>query len=279
MNEQTAQRLAQLNNAFYRGNAASFASTRRSAWPGWVRFADDVAMRWGERDPRLMGEKPLRVLDVACGTFRFERFLRERFPQADLRVVALDSCPDLVSREGLEGVSIDYREVDIVSSLLASEGDSFPLPGVSATSFDIVACFGFFHHVPGAANRQRILDALLGAMDPQGALAVSLWRFMDDAGLAEKARLVHAQAMRDLGPQIDFVELERGDWIIGWQGCEGALRYCHSFDDADVEALVQGIRSRGDLKLSTFAADGRTGALNEYVTVYSTAPFPPTMQS
>ena len=79
MNNDTAVALASLNNAFYGAYADSFASTRRSAWPGWIRCAQQLRACWGEDDPRLSGEVPLRVLDVArCVS---SDTLRRRFPR------------------------------------------------------------------------------------------------------------------------------------------------------------------------------------------------------
>jgi SAM-dependent methyltransferase len=278
----TAVALASLNNAFYAAHADSFASTRRSAWPGWVRCAQQLRDCWGAGDPRLSGEVPLRVLDVACGTLRFERYLREAFPEANLRVTALDSCPQLVCEDGLEDVAIEYHCIDIVRALLGQAAKTDAWLGVPAGAFDIVACFGFFHHVPGAANRDMLADALLRARAPKGALAVSLWRFMDDAGLAAKARIAHEQAQTALplqGESLDFSDLEPGDWIIGWQGRPGAYRYCHSFDDGDATLLREHMARVQEVDVACFRADGRTHALNEYLMAYSATALGKAMQS
>ena len=282
MNNDTAVALASLNNAFYGAYADSFASTRRSAWPGWIRCAQQLRACWGEDDPRLSGEVPLRVLDVACGTLRFERYLTEAFPEADLRVTALDSCPQLVREDGLEDVAIDYHCIDIVRGLLGQAAQTDAWLGVPAGAFDIVACFGFFHHVPGAANRDLLVDALMRARAPKGALAVSLWRFMDDEGLAAKAHVAHEQAKRALpsqGALFDFADLEPGDWIIGWQGRQGAYRYCHSFDDGDVALLRSRMVCTRDIEVTCFRSDGRTHSLNEYLMAYSAAALGRAMQS
>ena len=132
-------------------------------------------------------------------------------------------------------------------------------------TFDVVACFGFFHHVPGARSRELLMRELAAAKATDGVGAVSLWRFADGKATADKVLQVHAQAVGDLvgrGVPLDTEQLEEGDWIMGWRGVPGAWRYCHSFSDAEAESLAAG---SGAPLIARFRADGKTGAANEYL--------------
>ena len=228
----------------------------------------------------------LRVLDLACGNLRFERFLREALPDTTLDVVAVDNCAPLVG-EAPAGVRV--IEADLVGGLLARESagnaatppagvapatsvdagaapspnpalspsqatDAAPSAGATpslgtaagATSphapFDLAVCFGFLHHVPGFDRRAQLLRELGARVRPGGIVAVSLWQFMDDPRLARKALDLREDALshlRALG--ADPACLEPGDHLIGWQDDASAWRYCHHFDEAEVDALSRAL--------------------------------------
>lgn len=163
-------------------------------------------------------------------------------------------------------VAVATHKVDVVEALL--DGD---LPTRLATAglgpelgrgFDLVVSFGFLHHVPGEAARQRLLQGLVAATHPGGLCCVSLWRFMSEPGLAERARATTAQALDALG--LDAQDLGPGDYLLGWQRLPGAWRYCHSFGDAEVERLAGAVGDSARL-LGNFSSDGRTSSLNRYL--------------
>lgn len=164
---------------------------------------------------------------------------------------------------------------------------------------DASVAFGFLHHVPSAQLRAAALEALVASTRSGGVAAVSLWRFLDDPDAARKADAAHARALDELAacgnvmrprvparckaaisgafpaaagggferraaPLVDPADFEPGDRLLGWQGKPGAYRYCHSFSDADVDALVAVVAGRAELA-ARFRADGRTGDANEYL--------------
>lgn len=87
--EVLALRLCALTGEFYRANAESFSQTRQSPWQGWVRLLEVMDARAAEREL-------LRVLDVACGNLRFERYLADALPGRMLSGWAVDNCEPLV---------------------------------------------------------------------------------------------------------------------------------------------------------------------------------------
>ena len=62
----------------------------------------------------------------------------------------------------------------------------------------------------------------------------------------------------------EIPELPPNDYLLGWQDTQGLYRYCHHFDEPEIERLLAMVADSADL-VSRFEADGKTGNLNEYV--------------
>ncbi|MEF2656302.1 MAG: class I SAM-dependent methyltransferase [Eggerthellaceae bacterium] len=307
MNESFARALCQLNNRFYQEQAASFSNTRQAAWPGWERCLEHIADHLALNTSAEHGTKrPFSILDVACGNLRFEEFLTRSLPQGSFAVTALDACDDLLPEEPLPNVR--YRHCDIIDALLDGTLSSAlrqephlngpapaalastssvstiasPAPTSSALAspeptpaalapehhlYDCVVSFGFMHHVPGTQWRERFLDTLIDATEPGGLICLSLWRFMDNEALAEKARRTHNNGTRELS--LDATQFEPGDYLVGWKNKLGAYRYCHSFIDSEIDALLASTSRKAEC-LARFRADGRSDNLNEYLILRKT---------
>ncbi len=235
---QTARRLIELNTEFYRLQAASFSQTRHAAWMGWGRLADGLSL-----------DSHAKVLDLACGNLRFERFLQERFPLTRFEFDAVDNCPAL----SVGAKDIPVRDLDLAQALLDGRR-----PELSA--HDLAVSFGFMHHLPTFEMRSGLLELLARATAPGGVFSVSFWQFMDDEGLAAKAEQTTARGISELG----ITGLGVRDYLIGWQAKPGVYRYCHHFDDTEVDALATHIADRARL-VDSYRADGRTGRLNRYL--------------
>ena len=235
---QTARRLIELNTEFYRLQAASFSQTRHAAWTGWRRLADGLSL-----------DSHAKVLDLACGNLRFERFLQERFPLTRFEFDAVDNCPAL----SVGAKDIPVRDLDLAQALLDGRR-----PELSA--HDLTVSFGFMHHLPTFEMRRGLLELLARATAPGGVFSVSFWQFMDDEGLAAKAEQTTTRGISELG----ITGLGARDYLIGWQAKPGVYRYCHHFDDTEVDALATHIADRARL-VDSYRADGRTGRLNRYL--------------
>lgn len=233
-----------------------------------------------------------RILDVACGNVRFKSFLESALPNATWDYRAVDACEQLVGAPA----GVAFTSCDIVSALI--EGRALPfvsggskgvgvafVPGGSVddacedapredaarkgtgsegANADLTVCFGFFHHVPGCAARERLLHELCAATVSGGLVAVSLWRFMDDLGLAKKAHESHEAALIHFAEQGLYLNLDANDYLLGWQQTQGVFRYCHHFTDEEVKVLAASVADVAQLT-DCFRADGRTGNLNEYL--------------
>lgn len=253
--EVLALRLCALTGEFYRANAESFSQTRQSPWQGWVRLLEVMDARAAEREL-------LRVLDVACGNLRFERYLADALPGRMLSGWAVDNCEPLVEageRSEFGPLSrIAFQNLDAIERLSAGcLREALEAPDASC---DLAVSFGFMHHVPLERWRVELLRALVAKVRSGGFVAVSFWRFLNSDKLAGKAKETTSRARAELGIPV----LPPNDYLLGWQDTQGLYRYCHHFDEPEIERLLAMMADSADL-VSRFEADGRTGNLNEYV--------------
>ena len=253
--EVLALRLCALTGEFYRANAESFSQTRQSPWQGWVRLLEVMDARAAEREL-------LRVLDVACGNLRFERYLADALPGRMLSGWAVDNSEPLVEageRSEFGPLSrIAFQNLDVIARLSGGRlWESLEAPDASR---DLAVSFGFMHHVPLECWRAELLRTLIAKVRPGGFVAVSFWRFMNSDKLARKAQETTDRARAELG----LPELPQNDYLLGWQDTQELYRYCHHFDEPEIERLLAMVADSADL-VSRFEADGKTGNLNEYV--------------
>ena len=293
--EAFARRMCLLTSEFYRANAESFSQTRQSPWQGWVRLlevmdaasgrtggetgalsaADGAAEGSVRRDACAAdgegcrksgavanGQEPLRVLDLACGNLRFERYLADALPDRMLSGFAVDNCDSLVEageRNEFGPLSrMVFQNLDVIERLSAGcLREALEVPDASC---DLAVSFGFMHHVPLERWRVGLLRALIAKVRPGGFVAVSFWRFLNSDKLARKAQETTDRARAELG----LPELPGNDYLLGWQDTQGLYRYCHHFDEPEIERLLAAVADSAEL-VSRFEADGKTGNLNEYV--------------
>ncbi|MEG0071046.1 MAG: class I SAM-dependent methyltransferase [Raoultibacter sp.] len=247
MNAETVEALRTINNDFYQNQCDSFSETRKAPWAGWEKCLAAVTAN----NPAAWQD--FSVLDVACGNLRFEDFLTSACEGATITFYAVDNCNGLVPPTP----SVDYQNFDVMAA--ACRGESIT-DQLSAPVCDLCVSFGFFHHVPTAAYREKILASLIKQTRPGGYVAVSLWQFLNSAEMAEKARITDECARKELG----LPALDANDYLLGWKNLPGQYRYCHSFSETEIDRLIAAVTNHATL-VSRFSADGRTGNLNTYV--------------
>lgn len=256
MDFETAQTLAHLTDAFYRSQAASFSATRKSPWLGWERCTRFLAPLAAEHAAFV------RVLDAGCGNLRFERYLSQAFSQIAWECRAVDNCQALLPDEpSASNMRICFQELDIVSRLL-SDGERGLSQALEAPACDAAVCFGVMHHVPTFEARADLLRTLLARVRSGGVVCVSFWRFMANAGMARRVRALQPQALADAG--FSVADLDRNDYLLGWDARPGVYRYCHHFDDGEVDRLIAAL-GRKACVADRFVSDGRSGDLNAYL--------------
>ncbi len=248
MDRQTASALIALNNRFYQEVGDSFSRTREAPWDGWKQVVRILA----DHQPR---EGAFSLLDAACGNLRFERFVCQSCPDISWDFTAVDSCVAFgeTSQVALEGCDCSLRFIEEDVLQLMTQGAPLACDG----AFDAAVSFGFMHHIPTEKLRLGFLRALLAALHPGGVAALSFWRFADEPALLAKAQRVTEAHRGNL-------DLEPSDYLLGWQGSDEVLRYCHSFTGDELERCLQELEGRIRL-LSRFRSDGKSGRLNEYL--------------
>jgi ubiquinone/menaquinone biosynthesis C-methylase UbiE len=146
----------------------------------------------------VAGDRPIRVLDVGCGTGVFAARIRQELPQA--RVWGID----LVSGMLVKGSDRWRRHAGQIQPL---QGDSERLPFAEAT-FDFVTCANSFHHYP---HQDRAVAEMHRVLKPGGRLMIidgyrdAPWGwFIFDVCVAEVEGSVHhasARTFRELFAQ------------------------------------------------------------------------------
>ncbi len=102
-------------------------------------------------------DRPIRVLDVGCGTGVFASRIREALPNA--QVVGIDLVRGMLAK----GAERWKRHAD---GVIAIQADSERLPFAWGT-FDVVTCANSFHHYP---HQDRAVDEMRRVLKPGGRL-------------------------------------------------------------------------------------------------------------
>jgi ubiquinone/menaquinone biosynthesis C-methylase UbiE len=112
-----------------------------------------------ERIRQVAADRPLKMLDVGCGTGMFASRVRAALPRVEVCGV------DLVSEMLLKG---QPRWRLHRGHVFPVKGDSERLPFGSAT-FDVVTCANSFHHYP---RQDRAVDEMRRVLRPGGRLMI-----------------------------------------------------------------------------------------------------------
>jgi ubiquinone/menaquinone biosynthesis C-methylase UbiE len=107
----------------------------------------------------VAGDRPIRVLDVGCGTGVFASRVRAALPAA--RVWGVDLVPDMLQK----GAPRWQRHAGDVQPV---QGDSERLP-FADDAFDFVTCANSFHHYP---HQDRAVLEMHRVLRPGGRLLV-----------------------------------------------------------------------------------------------------------
>jgi ubiquinone/menaquinone biosynthesis C-methylase UbiE len=150
------------------------------------------------------GARPLKILDVGCGTGVFAARIREALPSSQVWGV------DLVSGMLTKGADRWKQNADRVTPI---QGDSERLPFASE-SFDVVTCSNSFHHYP---HQDRAVSEMNRVLKPSGRLMLvdgfrdRPWGwFIYDVCVAGVEGAVHhasSKRFRELFDKAGFVQI------------------------------------------------------------------------
>ena len=152
------------------------------------------------------GDRPLRVLDIGCGTGAFAERIRDDLPGA--RVWGVDLVAGMLAGGGRRW-RLHREHVQPV------QGDSERLPFATG-AFDVVTCANSFHHYP---HQDRAITEMHRVLRPGGRMMlVDGYRdrpwgwFIYDVCVAAREGAVHhasARRVRDLFAAAGFAEVEQ----------------------------------------------------------------------
>ena len=153
---------------------------------------------------QTMGDlnRPVRLLDIGCGTGVFAKRVKQEHPQVEAWAVDLSRN---MLQEGVERIQ------DVCTSIQFVQADSEALP-LASDSFDVVTCANSFHHYP---NQAHAVTEMHRVLRPGGRLMIidgyrdRLWgRFIYDVCVVAVEGQVHhasARRFRELFLQAGFV--------------------------------------------------------------------------
>lgn len=247
VDQDTAQRLVDLNRQFYQTFAASFSATRRRLQPGVWRLLEQVAPE-------------ARILDLGCGNGELFRALKQRgFTGFYLGV---DFSPGLLADAQADSAG-SFQAFDLANP------DWSPI--YAHAPFDLAAAFAVLHHLPGETLRIQTLLRLRDVLPMGGLFFHSQWQFLNSARLR-----LRIQPWEKAGISADRVDA--GDYLLDWRAESGAvsentqnsapyisagpaLRYVHHFTPDELGSLAA---AAGFSILETFHSDGEGGRLSVY---------------
>lgn len=237
MRDEIIQRLLNLNREFYDAQADSFSGSRVTPQPGFARLL-----------PHLPQPCP-RFLDVGCGNGRFAQFLQEHDRIGEF--VGVDFSEELLADAAKNATGTFYQRNLLAPGCLDGLG-----------LFPAISCLAVMHHLPGKANRLRLLREMKEHLVGNGRLLISNWQFMDSPRQRRKV-----QDWSQLG--LAATDVEPNDYLLAWQRGGFALRYaCH----IDAKETAELAAQAGLTIIDQFRSDGKEGDLGLYTVLTPTLP-------
>ena len=123
--------------------------------------------------------------------------------------------------------------------------------------FDLIVAFGVLHHIPSQPLREKFFTQISNWLSSPNSLGIiTAWQFASDKRFAEKY----------IAPEmigLQNADLEDNDYLLGWKDQPKAWRYCHFFNELELEKIANS--SQDFLIQDTFLADGKSNELNLYI--------------
>ncbi len=263
MDAYTIEFLNRLTTEFYAAQAESFSATRHSKWTGWEKLVPYVKKNMASRS--INPGDTYSILDLAAGNLRFEHFIAGKFPNLHLAIRTVDNNSDLVSNSPfeLDAVEMHHLNVSIINDLVAGLD---PCETPDNTAFDLACSFGFMHHIPSYSLRLDFINHMIDHTQKDGLIVLSFWQFMYAGKFAVKAIHETNKALEALQGEYPNLkdDLQVNDYMLGWKETENTYRYCHHFDDEEIDELLEDLGKRVEV-VGRYNSDGRGEAMNCYL--------------
>lgn len=228
MEEVVVRQLVELNSVFYESLAEPFSESRTGFQPGFKRIFDYI--------PRDFES----VLDIGCGNGRLAKFLRGQGLRAAHTGVDFSHTLLTAAAEWFDHVFVrDLSRPDCLDGL---------------GNFDLIASLATLQHIPGRANRVRLLREMAAHLPSDGRIVLSNWQFLDSPRQRRKIRPWPVAG-------IDPAQIEPDDYLLTWSRGGSGVRYV-AYLDAETTRGMAG--EAGLMVKHQFYSDGREGNLNLY---------------
>lgn len=241
--------ISDCTSLFYKSVGDSFSQTRTFAWAGWDKCLPSISMLAQSKK-----NNHLNIVDIACGNLRFKKYIDAKLNNATYSMQCIDNSNDLMHKYVDYYSNIELINVDIIRALL---NDNLIK---NFNNADLIVAFGLMHHIPTFELRKKLIFDLYGKLNNGGLLIVSFWQFLTDEKLRKKAIEVTKQSKKHLNMNI----LEENDYFLSWQDNNEVFRFCHHFDNDEINKLFFDLDA---LDISQFSADGNNNKLNRYVLI------------
>lgn len=249
MDERTQDVCIKATNDFYQKVGESFSATREAPWEGWKKLFEIPQLK-------ELKNREFEISDFACGNMRFEEFLFDIGCDVAMGN-CIDNCRKLIPEK--TPYALLYFESDLQKEPTDVEG-WITNPSYEIMECDLSVCFGYYHHIPTFERRVDILEKQLKSLKSGGIVAISFWNFLNDEKISAKAKEVTQIATSELNIHFD----DENDYFLGWQDEKCVYRYCHNFEEAEVDKICESVSDKAKV-IAQFYADGKDNNLNNYV--------------
>ena len=238
MNEKTVKILNQINKKFYLTTQEHFSRTRQYYWRGWEKLL-----------PHLQ-ESTLKVLDIGCGNGRFGQFLLEKLPKVKIEYTGVDNNQFLLNQAKKAVNKGKFIKQDIL--------DKWKL---EKSKFNLVIMLGILHHLPGREDRKELLGKAKTLLEKNGLLIFTIWQFKHLKRFQKK--IIPWLEFKELtSSNIDLSQLEKNDYILGWEKGGRAYRYCHFINNDELNEIINELEMK---VIKIFESDAKEGRGNKYI--------------
>jgi SAM-dependent methyltransferase len=237
MREEVVNLLNDLNHSFYDELAEVFAASRGASEPGLVRALAQT-------------QPGARVLDLGCGQGRVPMLL-----PAGCEYTGMDFSAEMlaIAERNTDASHLSTAPRFVLGNLLDPAWPTL-VPG----HYDCIILRAVLHHIPGAENRQAVVNQAAGCLSPQGRLLLANWQFLEIERL--RRRLLSWDVIGLLPDDV-----EPGDYLLNWRREGYGVRYVHLIDEDETTALA----ARAGLTVDTmFRADGHNNNLTLYAVLH-----------
>lgn len=248
MHTNLIKKLNQLNLTFYQNQADSFDQSRTAGWRGWDKLKQLIA--------DLYLKQGLDILDVGCGNGRFLKYLHTHldvngtYTGIDFSTKLLELAKKNLS--GIPGFQINLEHIDLMADVKFRHINR---------AYNFIVVFGLLHHIPGYKTRLSLIETIMDFLQDSGFIILSFWQYQKSERIFSK-RIREPELELILGE--DYDNLENGDYLLRWSDSK-LSRYCHSFSDEEIKAVLTEMQAKGLKIVNQYEADGKEGNLNKYV--------------